>query len=155
MATMTKSRASSLVERVDSLLNPYEEFYVQQDYPGVMGYVITLKTHIYIHRKHTRKDLFIPHSVYQAGSFTVLPNMAFMREWLKNARRAAKKLINKGEYTTEERLGNQYMSVKRRYNQWIYYNRKERVLFGTLQVVGEGSSTDVRANTKPTERSEN
>lgn len=140
MATMTVSKTSHLVKQVERLLNPYEEFTITDNEPGIFGYVLRFKTNVYIHRKHTRKDLFIPHSTFQASTSTALPNIQFMQEWLKNARIAAKKLLDKGEYTAEEKIGGEWQSVKRRYNQYVFYDRTEQRLTGEVQgVVGNVS----------------
>lgn len=135
MATATVSKTSILVKQVEGLLNPYEEFTVTDNEPGIFGYVLRFKTNVYIHRKHTRKDLFIPHATFQASTSTALPSLQFMHEWLKNAREAAKKLLDKGEYTGEELISGEWQSVKRRYNQYIFHDRKNNRLIGKVRGV--------------------
>lgn len=132
MATLTKNKTQLLMGWVGSLTNPYDEFTVQQDYPGIEGYILNLKTNVYIHRKHTSRDLFVPHSVYQVTSCTALPSKGFMKEWLKNAREASQKFLNKGDYSVEEYIGGEWQSVKRKYNRWIYYDRHNQALFGEV-----------------------
>lgn len=125
----------ALSNQVAALLRGYEEFMVQQDIPGVSGYVMTLRTNLMVHIKHTRKNVFRPHSVYQATSMTALPNKAFMEAWLKNAREAATKFINKGDYTDEKLVAGEWQSWKRKFNQWIYYDRKLGALTGQVQLI--------------------
>lgn len=133
MATTTVSKTSVLVEQVERLLNPYEEFTITDNEPGIFGYVLRFKTNVYIHRKHTRKDLFIPHSTFQASTSTALPSIDFMQEWLRNARVASKKLLNKGEYPSEVHVGGEWQTVKRHYNQYVYHDRRNNRLVGKLK----------------------
>ncbi len=134
MATLTKSKESVLTELVEPLLNPYEEFTISADYPGVHGYVLHFRTNTYIHRKHTPKALFIPHSVYNASTTTALPSVGFIEALLKNTRIAAKNFLDKGDYTGEEIISGEWQSVKRKYNQWIYYDRKNQRLIGKVHI---------------------
>lgn len=149
MATLTSTPLNQYVHACESLLNPYEDLTIQEYVPGVSGYVISLRTNLYIHRKHTRKDLFIPHSVYQATSITVLPARLFMEEWIKNARKAALKLINKGKYQSEALISGKWQPVTRHYNQWTFYDRKRNITFGEVKgVVGESPTHSKESHTK-------
>lgn len=135
MATLTRDVKSVFVEKVGLLLNDYEGFHLQQDMPGVSGYVMTLRTNLMVHIKHTGKNIFRPHTVYQATSMTAIPNTSFMETWIKNAREAAQNFINKGDYTDEKLVGGEWQRWKRKFNQWIYYDKKRNMLFGKVQTL--------------------
>lgn len=132
MATQSNlSEAQALSNQVDTLLRAYEQFFLQQDVSGVSGYAMQLRTNTYIHLKHTNKTLFRRHSVYMASSLTALPNIAFIKEWLKNGREASDKLLRKGEY--QEYLDDGGYRL-RKFNQWFYYDGVNRKLVGEVQV---------------------
>lgn len=135
MATATISKAYAVTTIAQNLLNPYEDFDLQSFVPGINGYVLTIRTNLMIHRKHTRKNVFKPHAVYQSTSMTALPNKGFLEHWIKNARQGAKDFINKGEYLAEIQIGKEWTSVKRHYNQWIYYDRKRGITYGKVTEV--------------------
>ena len=137
MATATVSKTHILTEQVKMLLNPYEEFTITDNEPGVFGYVLRFKTSVYIHRKHTRKDKFIRHSTFQASVSTALPSIGFIREWIKNARKATLKLLNKGEYTEEDYINGEWQSVKAHYNQYIFYDRLTQRLIGRPTTINQ------------------
>lgn len=132
MATLTRSIESVFIEKVRLMLNDYEEFHIQQPM-GYADYQMTLKTNVMIHRSHTKKDVFFPHSIYQGTSITVIPNAQFMKYWVKNAREAAQKFLDKGEYTTTDEEGS---TLKRKFNKWMYYDNKRRLLIGTVHSAG-------------------
>lgn len=135
-----------LVQQVANLLRGYEEFRV---YYPVSSYdcVMELRTEVMVHRKHTKRGLFVPNSVYQASSHTSLPNLDFIEAWLPNAREAAEKFISKGEFTVEKIINGEWQSVKAKYNQWIYYDHKNSAMIGEVQSITQ-PATNPKDNTE-------
>ena len=132
MATLTsRSEPQALSNQVATLLSAYEDFRLNSDVPGLMGYSMELLTTIYVHRKHTKRDLFKPQSFYVGSSTTALPSMGFIQEWLKHARQSTLERINKGEYDEYQEDGSY---LKRHYNKWIYYDRRNNKLIGKVRL---------------------
>lgn len=122
----------ALNNHVDTLLKPYERSKIEfvAFYPY---YMFTLKTDVMVHRKHTRKGLFTHHSVASHVSMTGKPSKELLGDWLESARERNQNLIQSGEYETEELISGQFQPIKRKFNQWIYYDTKSRATIGEMQ----------------------
>lgn len=129
---MSASPQQRLVGLVKPYLNRWEDFYVTDRFGET---IIELRTNIMVHRKNTAKSLFTHQSFMSAMSATAVPNIDFIREWLKNARKATQESINKGEYYVEKLINGEWQSVKAHFNQWIYYDRSERLMYGKVKGV--------------------
>ena len=150
MATLTtRSEPQALSNQVATLLRTYEDFSLQEDQPGYSGYVVTLKTNLLIHRRHTKADLFKHHSFYVGAQFTMLPNFSFLESWLIKARMTTDKGVRKGDYTAEEYIGGEWQTVKYKYNRWIYHDRVNNRMIGQVQVT-DLVKNDLDTKNKPT-----
>jgi hypothetical protein len=70
-----------------------------------------------------------------AFQINAIPNLEFLKEWLKNARKATTKTISKGEYSVEKLINGEWQSVKAHFNRWIYYDRNEQLLCGKVKEI--------------------
>jgi hypothetical protein len=117
-------------------LEPYEEFRLDPEYPvleDLGGWVGRFTTHVLIHRKHTKKDVFMPHSVYSAVWFSVKPSEKLVGEaYLPKFRESSLKHLATGKYPTEELIGDKFQTVQREYNQWLFWDNKARKTVGKL-----------------------
>ena len=145
MATLTsRSEVQVLSNQVATLLSAYERFDIQQDYPGISGYAMSLKTDIYVHRVHTKKDLYNPTSFWVGSTTTALPSMGFIKEWLKHSREATLKKIKQGIYVGQVRVGGEWQSVDYKFNRWFYFDHPNNRVLGQVQVIDL-----VELNSKP------
>lgn len=115
------------------VFKPYETFTINDDLGG--GFVARLETHLIVHRKHTPKNTYTPHSVFGAMWCADKPSDEFIDAWLPKARQAAHKLINEGEYQDEQLISGEFQTVTRKFNSWFYWDRNNKAIIGKLQSI--------------------
>ena len=127
-------------------LEPYETFDISDDIGG--GKIARLETHLMVHRKHTKKDLFRAHSFYNAMWLSDEPEDAFIEAFLLKARENRLEGINKGEYTDEEYIGGEYQTVKRKFNQWCFWDRANSKVVGKVNDLKPSDPKPSRGHSK-------
>jgi hypothetical protein len=117
-------------------LNPWEDWLCWPD-SARGGYIGQLVHNILIHPAHTKKDRFIPHQWYNAIWFSEKPKTEIIDTFVENARKTIPESLGKGEYFTEEKIGGEFQSVKKKFNAYYFWDKKKRQPVGELKTANK------------------
>lgn len=125
-------------------MNPFSKLLpnyitIDEKYDG--NTILSFTASIAVHRKHTKKDLFVVQQVYSAVMFTdwekVKTKHIILKEYAKNILKSLDGTARQGWYTEEKYVHGEYVDVKRFYNQWAWYDRNQNKIVGKVEKVKE------------------
>ena len=123
-------------------MNPFSKLlpsYITIDEQHGEGTILSFTASIAVHRKHTKKDLFVVQGVATAILFTdwdkVKTKPDVLKEYAKNILKSLDGTAKQGWYEEEKLVGDDYTNIKRYYNQWVWYDRKNNKVVGDVQVI--------------------